>query len=106
MIHNVNRRKFIELISYGCCGLILPSCSTVPITKRRQLSIYPEASINNSAAKAYENFKTKNKLITSGKQLDAIKKIGNRIEFAVTNFFFKREWCRPNEQFSVGIYFS
>jgi predicted Zn-dependent protease len=99
MIHNVNRRKFIELISYGCCGLILPSCSTVPITKRRQLSIYPEASINNSAAKAYENFKTKNKLITSGKQLDAIKKIGNRIEFAVTNFFLRENGVDPTSNF-------
>jgi predicted Zn-dependent protease len=99
MIHNVNRRKFIELISYGCCGLILPSCSTVPITKRRQLSIYPEASINNSAAKAYENFKTKNKLITSGKQLDAIKEIGNRIEFAVTNFFLRENGVDPTSNF-------
>jgi predicted Zn-dependent protease len=71
----------------------------VPITKRRQLSIYPEASINNSAAKAYENFKTKNKLITSGKQLDAIKKIGNRIEFAVTNFFLRENGVDPTSNF-------
>ena len=49
MIYNVNRRKFIELFSYSCCGLILPSCSKVPITNRRQLTIYPEATINNQA---------------------------------------------------------
>ena len=87
MIHNLNRRKFIELFGCGCCSLILPSCTTVPITKRRQLSIYPESSINNSAAKAYENFKTKNKLIIKGDQLDSIKEIGKRIEFAVSSFF-------------------
>ena len=91
MIYNINRRKFIELFSYGCCGLVLPSCSTVPITERRQLSIYPESSINRSAAKAYENFKTKNKLIISGKQIDAIKEIGKRIEFAVSSFFLKEK---------------
>ena len=94
MIYKLNRRKFIELFSYGCCGLILPSCTTVPITQRRQLSIYPEASINNSAAKAYENFKSKNKLITSGKQIDMIKEIGSKIEFGVSSFFFKRYWQR------------
>jgi predicted Zn-dependent protease len=99
MIHNVNRRKFIELLSYSCCGLILPSCSTVPITKRRQLSIYPEGSINNSASKAYENFKTKNKLITSGKKIDTIKEIGNRIEYAVTNFFLKDTGKDPTSNF-------
>ena len=99
MIHNINRRKFIELISYGCCGLVLPSCSTVPITKRKQLSIYPESSINSSAAKAYENFKTKNKLTTAGKQVDAIKDIGKRIEYAVSSFFLKEDGKDPTSHF-------
>jgi predicted Zn-dependent protease len=99
MIHNINRRKFIELIGCGCCGLVLPGCTTVPITNRRQLSIYPEGSINNSAAKAYENFRSKNKLITSGKQLDAIKEIGNRIEFAVSKFFLQKDGKDPTSHF-------
>jgi predicted Zn-dependent protease len=99
MIYNINRRKFIELFGCGCCGLILPSCATVPITKRRQLSIYPEASINNSAAKAYENFKTKNKLIIKGKQLDSIKEIGRRIEFGVSSFFLKENGEDPTSNF-------
>jgi len=99
MIYNINRRKFIELIGCGCCGLVLPACTTVPITNRRQLSIYPESSINNSAAKAYENFKSKNKLITSGKQLNAIKEIGNRIEFSVSKFFMKENGEDPTSSF-------
>ena len=99
MIYNLNRRKFIELFSYGCCGLILPSCSTVPITNRRQLSIYPEATINNQASKAYQVFKEKNKLIISGKQIDTIKDIGERIEFAVSNFFLKKEGKDPTSHF-------
>ena len=99
MIYNLNRRKFIELFGYGCCGLILPSCSTVPITNRRQLSIYPEATINNQASKAYQVFKEKNKLIISGKQIDTIKDIGERIEFAVSNFFLKKEGKDPTSHF-------
>ena len=99
MIYNIKRRKFIELIGYGCCGLILPSCTKVPITNRRQLSIYPEGSINNSASKAYESFKNKNKLITSGKQLETIKNIGNKIEFAVSNFFLKKNGKDPTSHF-------
>ena len=99
MIYNIKRRKFIELIGYECCGLILPSCTKVPITNRRQLSIYPEGSINNSASKAYESFKNKNKLITSGKQLETIKDIGNKIEFAVSNFFLKKNGKDPTSHF-------
>ena len=99
MIHNINRRKFIELMGCGCCSLILPSCTTVPITKRRQLSIYPEATINRSASAAYEKFKLKNKLITGGKQIDSIKEIGKRIEFAVSSFFIKKDGKDPTSHF-------
>jgi len=99
MIYNINRRKFIELFSCGCCSLILPSCAKVPITNRRQLSIYPEATINNQASKAYEGFKKKNKLIISGKQIDSVKEIGARIEFAVSNFFLNKDGKDPTSHF-------
>ncbi|MDB9760857.1 M48 family metallopeptidase [Pelagibacteraceae bacterium] len=95
----MNRRKFIELFGGGCCGLILPSCTTVPITKRRQLSIYPESSINNSARKAYASFKTKNKLIIEGKEIRSIKNIGKRIEFAVSKFFLNKDGKDPTSDF-------
>ncbi len=87
MKYNINRRKFLELFGCSCCGLILPSCSTVPITDRKQFTIYPESKINAQAAAAYENFKSKAKLITKGKQLEEIKKIGKKMEFAVSAFF-------------------
>ena len=76
--HSINRRKFLGFIGCSCCGYFLPSCGTVPITERRQLTLYPESVINRQAAKAYENFKkkSKSKLITSGKELDNIIKIG------------------------------
>ena len=99
MIHVINRRKFIKLFGCGCCGFILPSCTTVPITKRRQLSIYPEATINRQASKAYETFRTKTKLITSGKDLDTIREIGKRIEFSVSTFFLNNDEKDPTNNF-------
>ena len=99
MINNINRRKFIELFGCGCCSLILPSCSTVPITDRKQLSIYPESTINKQASAAYETFRTKTKLINSGKQLDTIKEIGRRIEYAVSAFFVREEESDPTNNF-------
>tara|TARA_B100001063_G_C16598652_1_gene469489 strand:- start:30 stop:863 length:834 start_codon:yes stop_codon:yes gene_type:complete len=86
-MYNINRRKFLGYFGCGCCSLILPSCATVPITERRQLSIIPEASINRQAAAAYEVFKTKTKLITTGSQLDEIKNIGKKMENSVSSFF-------------------
>ena len=95
----INRRKFLELFTCGCCGIILPSCSTVPITDRRQLTIYPESKINANAANAYENFKSKNKLINSGKQLNSIKEIGKRIENSVSALFLKEKKDDPTKNF-------
>ena len=100
MIHNINRRKFIELFGCGCCSLILPSCSTVPITERRQLSIYPEATINRQASAAYEKFRSKTKLINSGKDLSKIKEIGKRIEFSVSKFFIDKNGNDPTDNFN------
>tara|TARA_Y100000816_G_scaffold287063_1_gene269181 strand:+ start:571 stop:1407 length:837 start_codon:yes stop_codon:yes gene_type:complete len=99
MNHIINRRKFLGLFGCGCCSLILPSCSTVPITERKQLSLIPEATINRQAAAAYENFRRKTKLITKGSQLDEIKEIGKKIENAVSTFFQKKGEPDPTENF-------
>ena len=88
-MYNINRRKFLEYFGCGCCSLILPSCSTVPITERKQLSIIPESRINRQAAAAYENFRSKSKLITTGSQLKEVREIGKKMEIAVSAFFEK-----------------
>jgi predicted Zn-dependent protease len=77
----------------------LPSCSTVPITERKQLSIIPESRINRQAAAAYENFRSKAKLITSGSQLNEVREIGKRIEIAVSAFFEKQGKDDPTKNF-------
>ncbi len=99
MIHNIKRRKFIQLFSCSCCSLLLPSCSSVPITERKQLTIFPESRINNQASVAYEQFKTKTKLITTGKQLNEIKEIGKKIEYSVSAFFNNKNQNDPTENF-------
>ena len=98
-MYNINRRKFLGLFGCGCCSLMLPSCSTVPITERKQLSIIPEYRINQQAAAAYENFRKKSKLITSGSKLKEIKKIGKKMEKAVSAFFLKEGKDDPTKNF-------
>ena len=99
-MYNINRRKFLELFGCGCCSFLLPSCSTVPITERKQLSIIPEATINRQAAAAYENFKSKNKLIIKGSQIREIQDIGKRIEISVSSFFNNKGESDPTKNFT------
>ena len=77
----------------------MPSCSTVPITERRQLSLIPETTINRQAAQAYAQFKNKANLITKGSQLKEIKEIGGRIEKSVTAFFKNKGEKDPTSTF-------
>ena len=98
-MYNINRRKFLGFFGCGCCSLILPSCSTVPITDRKQLSIIPEAKINSQAAAAYEQFRTKAKIIKDGSQLKEVIDIGRRIEIAVSAFFINQGKSDPTQNF-------
>ena len=99
MKYIINRRKFLGLFGCGCCSLLMPSCSTVPITERKQLSLIPETTINRQAAQAYAQFKNKAKLITKGSQLKEIKEIGRRIEKSVTAFFLNKGEKDPTASF-------
>jgi predicted Zn-dependent protease len=98
-MYNINRRKFLGFFGCGCCSLILPSCSTVPITERKQLSIIPESRINSQAAAAYENFRSKAKLINKGSQLKKIREIGKKMQFAVSAFFDRQGRKDPTKNF-------
>ena len=88
-MYNINRRKFLGYFGCSCCSLILPSCSTVPITERKQLSIISDARINKQASAAYEQFRKKSKLITTGPKLKQVRDIGKRMENSVSAFFKK-----------------
>ena len=98
-MYNINRRRFLGLFGCGCCSLILPSCTTVPITDRKQLSIISEARINKQAAAAYENFRSKSKLITKGKELNNVIKIGKKMESSVSAFFKSQNKNDPTNGF-------
>ena len=123
-INNINRRKFLEIFGYCSCGLMLTSCSTAPITDRKQLKLIPEATLNRQAAQIFENVKKKTKLSNDKKQLDEIKEIGTRIEESVSAYFdsigkndptynfqweyilvdndkVKNAWCMPGGKIAV-----
>ena len=123
-INNINRRKFLEIFGYCTCGLIITSCSTAPITERRQLRIIPESTINRQAAQIFENVKRKTELSDDKIQLEKIKEIGSKIEKAVSLYFksinkndpthnfqweyilinndkIKNAWCMPGGKIAV-----
>ncbi len=123
-INNINRRKFLEIIGCCSCGLVINSCTTAPITERKQLKLIPESTLNRQAAQIYENVKKKTQLSNDKKQLDEIKEIGRKIEDSVSAYFdsinqkdptynfqweyilidnkkIKNAWCMPGGKIAV-----
>jgi len=95
----MNRRKFLGYFGCGCCSLLIHQCTTVPITDRKQLSIIPESSLNQQAARIYEKVKSKEKLSDDLNQLNEIKEIGHRIEESVSEYFYRNNLADPTANF-------
>jgi predicted Zn-dependent protease len=99
MLNKMNRRKFLTYVGCGCCGYVLNSCSTAPITERRQLKIIPEAKLNAQAAQIYEKIKQKEKLSNDTKKLNEIKEIGKKMEDAIGEYFLQKKINDPTALF-------
>ena len=95
----MDRRKFLTYAGCSCCGILLNSCSTAPITERRQLKIIPEARLNAQAAQIYEKVKQKEKLSNDTKKLNEIKEIGKKIENSITEYFNRENLVDPTVNF-------
>jgi len=95
----MNRRKFLEYVGCGCCSIILPSCSTAPITDRKQLKLIPEAKLNAQAAAIYEKVKSQEKMSDDIDTLNNIKKIGNNMEVSIDKYFDKSNLPNPANNF-------
>ena len=85
----MDRRLFLQVLGCGCISWGVSSCSSVPITDRKQLNLIPEAKLNAQAAKIYEKVKKKEKLSDDVNQLNEIKEIGKKMENSISMYFSK-----------------
>ncbi len=120
----MDRRFFLQYLGCGCLTIGISSCSSVPITERKQLKIIPEANLNAQAAQIYEKVKSKEKLSDDISKLNEIKDIGKRMENSIAEYFdrtnikdptlgfdweyilienkkVKNAWCMPGGKIAV-----
>ena len=95
----MNRRKFLTYVGCGCCGMVLNSCTTTPITDRKQLKIIPEAKLNAQAAAIFEKIKEKEKMSDDKKSLNLIKEIGKKMENSISEYFYQSNLDDPTKLF-------
>ena len=95
----MDRRLFLQFIGCGCLSMGVSSCSTVPITDRKQLKLIPEAKLNAQAANIYEKVKEKEKLSKDISKLNEIREIGKKMEYSISEYFNKSNLPDPTLNF-------
>jgi predicted Zn-dependent protease len=86
-------QKRINMVRYilgiFLAASVLVACSTNPITGRSQLSLVPESELQSMANQQYRQFLTESKVVSPSGDRDAemVRRVGNRIATAVTNFY-------------------
>ena len=95
----MNRRKFLHLFSSGCLTIGLHSCTTAPITERKQLKLISESKLNARAKAIYEQIKKKEKMSDDETSLNQIKEIGKKIEVSISEYFSRSNISDPTSNF-------
>jgi len=95
----MDRRKFLNYIGCGCCGVMINGCSTAPITDRKQLKIISDSKLNAQAANIYEQVKKKSKMSDDVKSLNEIKDIGKKMEDSISEYFYRAGIDDPTVNF-------
>jgi predicted Zn-dependent protease len=71
-------------------SLIAVSCSTVPITGRKQLNLIPASQMLSMSYSQYDEFLKSNKLSTDKEKTDMVKRVGARVQGAVERYFAQK----------------
>jgi len=79
--------------------MVLYSCTTAPITERKQLNIIPEHKLNAQAAAIYKKIKKREKMSGDKKTLNEIIEIGNKMEDSISEYFFRSGLPDPTANF-------
>ena len=83
--------------------IFLTSCTSVSITDRKQLMILGDDVIYPEAFKAYKDFKSKTKLIESGKEIDEINRVTNNLKTAIKNYYKSEGKKDPTSNFAWEV---
>jgi predicted Zn-dependent protease len=84
-------RVFQLSVTAGLTAVVLWSCSSVPITGRKQLSLVPDDQIMAMAATQYDTVLMTNQLSTNKEQTAMVKRCGARIQKAVEEYFQSKD---------------
>ena len=70
--------------------LLFSSCSTAPLTGRRQLNLVSDSTMLSMSFQEYDTFLKKHTLSTDQEKVQLVRRVGRRIETAVETYFARQ----------------
>ena len=67
--------------------LIILACNKTAFTGRRSMTLIPNSQLNQMSFSEYKNFLSQNKTLSSGKDVDLVKRVGNDIKIAAETYY-------------------
>ena len=79
--------------------LLMVSCTTVPITGRKQLNIIPNSSMLSMSFQQYESFLKEHELSDDKQKTAMVKRVGQNIQEAVEEYMAKNDMSAQIEDY-------
>jgi predicted Zn-dependent protease len=73
------------------------ACAKVPITQRKQMNLLPESQLVSMSLSNYRDFLHQHPPVTSGSEVDMVKRVGSKIQSAVTQYMNKNGYAQRIE---------
>jgi len=81
------KKRHCRLHGFLILTLLIVSCSTVPLTGRRQLNLVSDSSVLSMSAQQYDEFLSSHEVIRNTKEAAMVQRVGRRIQNAVERYF-------------------
>lgn len=82
------QKRYISL--FLIVSLFLVSCSTVPVTGRKQLKLVPYSTMLSMSFQQYSQFLETSELSSNKRDEQMVKHVGRKIQKAVENYLFEK----------------
>ena len=85
------KKRFCCLHGFLIVTLLIASCSTVPVTGRRQLNLISDSTVLPMSAQQYEEFLSSQKIIRNTGEAAMVERVGRGIQDAVERYFAEQK---------------
>jgi predicted Zn-dependent protease len=93
----MSKAMTLRLVFLSHLLLLLPACSQVAVTERRQFNLVPSSMMHSMSLQSYNEFLSQNKLGSDAQQSEMVKRVGNKIQVAVQQYYTINSLPDPSE---------